>query len=314
MTTINPEKLIFLRKQMGLTASALADEAKLGRATVTRIENGNAPKPREHTIKQLAKALRRQPSELATPPEAPAQNDPILGRSRMQLGMSDAAQNALILVARRYGESRESILELAPLLFDLVARESLRERKSRLAELDAHRSAISAMSNKFPHLSGRFTCDWAAKEFDFREERSIERADLRGAHVHADETMDDAFYPNEFDDETSNPFVTHLRSRLLAIAEDGREGATIEAWSRYVGPWYEIGLPEALEIAGDDEVIADALVRGVIRIDAIPTDLLRKDQIDERKKWAHQRLKEHSSRMNEIWGELGIDLSDLREG
>jgi hypothetical protein len=28
----------------------------------------------------------------------------------------------------RYNETRETILELAPLLFDLVARESLRER------------------------------------------------------------------------------------------------------------------------------------------------------------------------------------------
>jgi transcriptional regulator with XRE-family HTH domain len=62
MSSINPEKLIFLRKEAGLTAEALADAAHVGRATITRIENGKAGAPRTETVKRLASTLKCQPS------------------------------------------------------------------------------------------------------------------------------------------------------------------------------------------------------------------------------------------------------------
>lgn len=314
MTIVHPQKLVYLRKKMNLTATALAKKATIGRATITRIENEAARNRSAETIKRLTKALQCEPADLETPPEPTQQDTSLLGRSKVPVEMSDATQNALFLVARRYGESRETILELAPLLFDLVARESLNERKSRLAELDAHRRAISAMSSHFPHLSGRFTCDWEAQDFEIREEQSIAQADLRGEHVHAVETMNDAYYPADFDDEANNPFAAHLRSRLIAVAEDGREAATIEALPRYGSPYYEIGLPESREIAGNDDVIADAFIRGTVRIDAIPPNLRREGQMEERQAWAHQRLEDHSVRMAEMWDLLGIDLPDILEG
>ncbi|MDZ4137677.1 MAG: helix-turn-helix transcriptional regulator, partial [Erythrobacter sp.] len=132
MSTINPEKLIFLRKEAGLTAEALADAAHVGRATITRIENGKAGATRTETVKRLASTLKCQPADLFKPPEPDQARSLFDDRAPLDLSISTAAQNALELVAMRYNETRETILELAPLLFDLVARESLFERNERL--------------------------------------------------------------------------------------------------------------------------------------------------------------------------------------
>ena len=58
MSTINSEKLKFLRNEAGLTAEALADAARVGRATITRIENGKPGATRAETVKRLARALK----------------------------------------------------------------------------------------------------------------------------------------------------------------------------------------------------------------------------------------------------------------
>ena len=198
---INPEKLIMLRKRDRLTAEGLAELAGVGRATITRIENGRTAAHNATTIDRLCKALGCKPDDLATPPEKSDPAKLFVSRQSTPYDMSAACQNALSLVALRYGEKPETILELAPLLFDLIARESLIERRDTLAALRSHREAIGAMASKFPHFSGRFTNDWEADDFEHREEMSIDRDDLRGEFVHADDSMNDSFYPDGFDEE-----------------------------------------------------------------------------------------------------------------
>lgn len=154
---INPEKLIALRKSAGLTAQVLADEAAVGRATITRIENGNTLNSNRTTVTRLAKALRCRPEELSTPPDNRDHLGTLAHRRSIKIEMSAASHNALLLIAGRYGEQAATILELAPLLFDMVATESLIERRRNLAELQLHRDAIGEMSDRFPHLALRFT-------------------------------------------------------------------------------------------------------------------------------------------------------------
>lgn len=99
MSTINPEKLIFLRKEAGLTAEALADAAHVGRATITRIENGKAGATRTETVKRLASTLKCQPADLFKPPEPDQARSLFDDRAPLDLSISTAAQNALELVA-----------------------------------------------------------------------------------------------------------------------------------------------------------------------------------------------------------------------
>ncbi len=210
MSTINPEKLIFLRKEAGLTAEALAAEAGIGRATITRIENGVAGATRAETAKRLANILKCQIADLFTPPEVEQSRTLFNDRMPMDLNISSAAQNALELVAMRYNETRETILELAPLLFDLLARESLLERSRHLAELCVRRDAVASMGVHYSHLGGRFLHDWQAEEVESREETSIRNKDIRAAYVLDHDRVEDAFVPTDYDDECNCPSSEHL--------------------------------------------------------------------------------------------------------
>jgi len=306
MMQINAEKLIMLRKRNCLSADALGELAGVGRATITRIENGHTATPNATTVDRLCKALGCKPEDLATPPEKSDPAKLFSNRQSTPYGMSAACQNALALVALRYNEKPETILELAPLLFDIVARESLIERRDALELIRSHREAIDAMAGKFPHFSGRFTNDWAAEEFEHREELSIGRDDLRGEFVHADESMNDSFYPDGFDEECDNPFTTHLKQRCERLGQNGYEAPRVDAISRWMGPTYELGLPEAAELVGGDDELAHAIVCGVVPVAAIPKDLLKADRLPERQEWMRQQRSASAARTNALLAELGL--------
>lgn len=303
---INSEKLIMLRKRKDLTAVALAEASGVGRATITRIENGRTATQNRTTVERLCKALRCNPEDLATPPEKGEASNSLSNRQATPYGMRIASQNALALIAARYDEKPETILELAPLLFDIFARESLIARRETLTELRSHRAAIGAMFRQFPHMSGRFTVDWEAEDFDHREELSIEHDDLRGELVHADSSMSDSFYPDEFDEEGDNPFVSHLKARCERLGACGYEAPRVDVISRWFGPIYDIGLPEAAKLAGGDDDLAQAIVDGQVPVAAIPKDLLKEDRLADRQNWLREKQSENKARSAALFAELGL--------
>lgn len=300
---INAQKLIALRKSANLTADALAEAAGIGRATITRIENGHTSSSSSNTVKKLADVLRCRPDDLAKPPEAD-DSGVLRRRQATNVDMSVESQNALWLVARRYGESAETILELAPLLFDIVARESLIERRRSVAELSSHRIIMEAMANRFPHMGGRFTYDCEVDGYISREETSIRRDDLRGDFVHIHGTLIDSFYPDDFDEECDNPFVVHIRERCQRVANEGYEDANLEAISRWGGPVYELGRNEAKALAGEDEDLANALIQGHVPLAKMPKELLKADRVSDRQEWIRQRAAETASKASVLLDQL----------
>lgn len=309
MSTINPEKLIFLRKEAGLTAEALADAAHVGRATITRIENGKAGATRTETVKRLASTLKCQPADLFKPPEPDQARSLFNDRAPLDLSISTAAQNALELVAMRYNETRETILELAPLLFDLVARESLFERRERLTELSARRDAVAEMGCHFSHLGGRFLHDWQAEEVEVLEETSIRKRDLRASHVLESDSIEDAFIPLDYDEECDNPFVGHLKRRIQAVQHDGDEASSIDVWPIWRSPTYDIGSREALVIAQGDEELARAILTGAIPLARLPKSLRVPDAEEARLAWMRQQKAQHDEKLQELLGDLLIDVT-----
>lgn len=302
---INPQKLIALRKSRNLTAEALAFEAKIGRATITRIENGHTSSSSSNTVKKLAEVLCCRPEELFSPPET-VNVGPLRQRWAASFEMSPNCQNALWLIARRYKERAETILELAPLLFDLIARESMIERRRNLDELRGHRQALEAMANRFPHLGERFTTDWDADQYIANEESSIRQEDLRGDLVHRDHPDVFGFYPDEFDEESDNPFVVHLRNRCKRVANEGYEDAQLDVISRWGGPVYQLGIEEAKAVVGGDEELALALVQGDVLISKIPKELGKADRLADRQEWLRQKAAEYASAANPLLDDLGI--------
>lgn len=310
MSTINPDKLIFLRKEAGLTAEALADAAHVGRATITRIENGKAGVTRPETAKRLANTLKCQSADLFTPPEPDQARSFFNDRAPLDLSISNAAQNALELVAMRYNETRETILELAPLLFDLVARESLLERSNRLAELSARRDAVGEMGCHFTHLGGRFLHDWQAEEVEVQEENSIKRRDLRASYVLESTKIEDAFVPLDYDEECDNPFVDHLKRRLKAARQSGEDAPSLDVWPVWRSPSYEIGNAEALVVAQGDEGLARAILTGAVQLARLPKNLRGADAAEARLAWMRQQKAQHDEKLQELLGDLVIDVTE----
>lgn len=310
MSTINPDKLIFLRKEAGLTAEALADAAHVGRATITRIEIGKAGATRPETAKRLASTLKCQPADLFTPPEPDQARSLFNDRVPLDLSISNAAQNALELVAMRYNETRETILELAPLLFDLVARESLLERSNRLAELSARRDAVGEMGRHFSHLGGRFLHDWQAEEVEVQEETSIRKRDLRASYVLESTKIEDAFVPLDYDEECDNPFVDHLKRRIEEVRQDGDDVPALDVWPVWRSPSYVVGSAEALTVAQGDEELARAILTGAIQLAQLPKNLRGSDAAEARLAWMRQQKAQHDEKLQELLGDLLIDVTE----
>lgn len=309
MSTINPQKLIFLRKGAKLTAEALAVEAGVGRATITRLENGTAGATRAETAKRLANALKCQVADLFTPPDAEQPQSLFNDRVPLNICISSAAQNALELVALRYNETRETILELAPLLFDLLARESLLERSRNLAELWLRRDAVASMGERYSHLGGRFLHDWQAEEVEIREEASIGNRDIRAAYVLADDSLEDAFVPADYDDECNNPFVDYLNRRLSAVRPDGDTAPSLDVWPVWRSPSYEIGREEALAIARGDEDLARAILSGAVPLAKLPKALRTSDDAEARIAWMREQKAKHDQKLQGLFGDLLINVN-----
>ena len=309
MSTINAEKLAWLRKRARKTVDELAESAKVGRATITRIENGRTRSSNPVTVTRLAEALSCREAELFTPPADEGEKAQMAEREPVDFEMSTEAQNALHLVAMRYHESLDTIVELAPLLFDLFARESLKERRRRLAELESHRKAIAALSADCSHIGERLFNDWDADEIERREEASIRANDLRASYIMKLGGAEDGFFPDYYDEDSMNPFVSFLKQRLNAVSDGDADAPTIDSVSRWGHAEYNIGLREALQITGGDRPLADWIVWGSIPLTRMPKALRAADAHEARLAWLREQAAIHSAKLDSLFGDLNIEVN-----
>lgn len=309
MSTINAEKLAWLRKRARKTVDELAEAAKVGRATITRIENGRTRSSNPVTVTRLAEALNCREAELFTAPSDEDEKAQMAAREPVDFEMSTQAQNALHLVAMRYDESLDTIVELAPLLFDLFARESLKERSRRLAELESHRRAIAALAADCSHIGERLFNDWDADEIERREEASIRANDLRASYIMKLGGAEDCFFPDDYDDDSMNPFVAFLKQRLEAVRGHGADTPSIDSLSRWGRADYNIGLREALQITGGDELLADLILWGFIPLARMPKALRAADAHNVRLAWLREQAAVHSAEVASLFSDLNIEVN-----
>lgn len=309
MSTINAEKLAWLRKRARKTVDELAEAAKVGRATITRIENGRTRSSNPVTVKRLAEALNCREAELFTAPSDEDDKAQLAAREPVDFEMSTEAQNALHLVAMRYDETLDTIVELAPLLFDLFARESLRDRSRRLAQAASLREAIAALAADCSHIGERLFNDWDAEEIERREEASIRANDLRASYIMKLGLAEDGFFPDDYDEDAMNPFVASLKQRLEAVREDGDDAPAIESLSRWGHADYNIGLREALQITGGDKHLAESIAWGHIPLARMPKALRTADAHEARLAWLREQKAAHLAKLDSLFADLNIEVN-----
>lgn len=213
------ERLKQIRDLHRLSRKRLAEKARgVSERTITRLETGEISSPRQGTIDRLARALealeidprmltgeRPIPHEQLRRPGVP----PV---SQFNVRVNAAIRNAYELAARRYGVSTTKIAQLAPLLFVIVAEESLKYRREKLAELEFVLDRRDELESELSYLPTPFS---AANPYDLlsAEERSIERRDLFGKRL-ADICGSDWFEAHD------NPFEAYLRAKATVALEN----------------------------------------------------------------------------------------------
>lgn len=140
---LNREKLKELMKLRGVTQKNIKDATGKEARTVSRWLSGeNVPKDRD--VRVIAALLKCEPIEfyknfIDAPDEGVA----------MHATVSVASYNAYQVMALRYGVTQRDILEIAPILFSVVAAHALRVPQE---DLDAYRIAKNA--GLYVHIGG----------------------------------------------------------------------------------------------------------------------------------------------------------------
>ncbi len=205
-----------LAKRIGCTKDSVC---RWDRGEACRWDRGEVCRVRAHLRKPLCEALGVEWDAPTTPPSQEATPRPF-GITRMQRWVSRHVPPALLLVAERYGTQPKDVLDIAPLLFHIVAERSLLEGRRRLDEFYAMQDeADRRLGEKSAHLGGIITArSTSADEILEQEEMSLRARDLFGSLM-----------KYEFrDDDDEGPFVHFVRSLAEGLPQDA--ATSIESW------------------------------------------------------------------------------------
>ena len=212
--TIHPEALKAARERQQMTQEQLAKAAGCTKDTVSRWERGTSKRVRSHLRKPLCNALGVKWEKLTTSPERISdQPRDIFGQTLIKMLVSKRARAALQLVALRYNIKPRDVVELAPLLFLIIAERSLMDRKQRLDELDV---LIEEASRSLPkHMFGIVAPRNVYGEDPSHEEKlSIEAKDIFGLK------LPDPSDENEERRQEANPFINFILDLTRELPKD----------------------------------------------------------------------------------------------
>jgi len=232
-------------------------------------------------------ALKMKPAELEN---APSQVDDMhlkdMGYRKLNNYIDGKTALAYALLYRRYKVNPQSIIEMAPLFFTLLAEGSLASRRERLAQITDAEARLSSLRNVGDHLSF-VLATYQVEEGAHEEEASINNHDIFGKNVAA------ISFDLGYDTSSRNPFADYLRTLASKIPSGVVE--TDPTGSDYLlktdeMPEYVL-CPEDLKGITDGEYWAEyALERGYARLAEIPDRLMAKDATGDRVAWLISRI------------------------
>jgi transcriptional regulator with XRE-family HTH domain len=296
---VDPERLNAAMARKGLSVKGLARKASsaehtISERTISRLRSGKeAGGVRLQTIEALASALDMEPGRLTGELPAPDADQPessVFPETRWNIRLPTAIRNAYSLVAIRYRIPAARIVELAPLIFLLMAEQSLTSRKHRLKEMREAFAARQELAWQARHLPLEAAFDGALEDIYDAEQSSIDQRDLFAEALLGDEKLRTAQFYDDYDEEEHNPFAAFLR--VLAV-ELGAPEVPIEVGKvSRDGAQYKLCREHALALADGDEALADNILDGSLPLHELPSELRRGDTKSARLEWFRQKAAE----------------------
>ena len=206
---INPQALKAARKRRGMSQLELAKATGCTKDTVSRWERGISRRVRTHLRKPLCNALRIKWGKLTRPTD---QSQDLAGDVTTKVSIAKDAWISLLIVALRYNVRTRDVLDLAPLLFLIVAERSLLERKRRLQKIDATwQEAEGKLLENCAHLGGIITARSLSADNQLHEEKeSLSKRDVFGRTI---------IYEN-WNEGDEGPFVHFVRDLAKNLPQD----------------------------------------------------------------------------------------------
>ncbi len=320
---IDPRNLRALRKAKRLSRRQLAVKSRVSERQLARLESSRKA-VRSTTFRRIAEALGTDSKELsgASPLQpAPAPPEDV----HVGLRVSPQLRLAYDLVRLRYGPTRKQIVELAPLLFVLLAEGSLAWRKKRVGEVDELVHRLHELGKDSQLYFAKYVEDVCEAAVEV-EKTSIRSADVLGDTVRGEDYLYQRF--TEDDLYGVVPFADYLCN----LAEDmGIEGIVdfypndSDAMVGYDTIWgaepYEVCRDRLAELTGGSKYARWALLYGDVQLSNIPQDLLEPEAKDARVAWLESKLSDEvrsrqddlDSELESIGRDLALTLEAVRE-
>ena len=319
---INPQSLRALREAKRLSRRQLAAKSRVSERQLARLESSRKA-VRSTTFKRIAEALGTDSKKLsgASPLPAPAPPEDV----HVGLRVSPQLRLAYDLVRLRYGPTRKQIVELAPLLFVLLAEGSLAWRKKRVGEVDELAHRLHELGKDSQLYFAKYVEDVCEAAVEI-EKTSIRSADVLGDTVRGEDYLYQRF--TEDDLYGVVPFADYLCN----LAEDmGIEGIVdfypndSDATVGYDTIWgaepYEVCRDCLAELTGGSKYARWALLHGDVQLSNIPQDLLGPEAKDARVAWLESKLSDEvrsrqddlESELESIGRDLALTLEAVRE-
>jgi transcriptional regulator with XRE-family HTH domain len=285
---INPKTIRQLRERAGMSQKQLAEHSMVAARTIQRIETSEGPYScRPHQAKNLAKALHTTPVELAggnASDSELAKRLKQIGWKPLQLILRQDFRFYTDMIERIYGVTMRDVVELAPLLFVMVAERSLAERRAAAREMQAALDALTPQKGHpqlaFMHYTG-----------EFGDALERERQSIAAKDIFASDISEFAAEVAEID-ESNNPFIETIKRMVADCGSDVIEMHTpSKEWPLSI----DVGLFERqLEhLTGGDPMAVDALTGPEARrIGDIPDELHSDERREDRIRWLIDQVSE----------------------
>ena len=315
---IDPQNLRALRKAKRLSRRQLAAKSRVSERQLARLESSRKA-VRSTTFKRIAEALGADSKEqlsgavaLQPPPASP--EDVHVG-----LRVSPQLRLAYDLVGARYGPTRKQIVELAPLLFVLLAEGSLAWRKKRVGE-------VEELVDRLSELGEYSQLYFAQYVEDMRAGADVEKGSIMGADVLGDEVRDDDFLHQLFAPGHVHE-VAPFADYLCKLAEDLGVGIVdfysndFDSTVGYNTIWgakpYEVCKDLLVELTGGSKYARWALLHGDVQLSKMPQDLLKPEAKDARVAWLESKLsddvRDRQDELESMRRDLALTLEAVQE-
>lgn len=304
MAKVKPEVLKRLRKERRWTQEQLATKAKLNKQTISRLERGSCNTTRQTAVETLARVLRVEPAVLTGEASLPIEQEirPTDPKIATTVRLEASLQNAIHLVARRYGVGEWQILDVAPFLFCWAAEASLRRRRQRVSDLERACEQARSLEAQIEHLSEPSSY---CEEKLAAEKRSIEARDLFASDLYSDGDFiggGDAYRLSGYD----NPFAVFLTD----LAADYEEILTFKCCNWGDTFVYQVCIEEALKLVEGNRDRLHQIYTGWVALHEMPKELQESPWMEkERAEWVRAEVRAHHEKYFRSSSEVDVEQS-----